>query len=91
MKLRYQPYQDVEDSGIKWLGEIPDHWDTLQGNRLFGQRKERMRNGDEMLTASQKYGVIPQAMFMRLEDQKVMQVYLNAEICLLYTSPSPRD
>jgi type I restriction enzyme S subunit len=39
-----------------------------------------MRTDDEMLTASQKYGVIPQAMFMRLEDQKVMQVYLNAEI-----------
>jgi len=80
MKLRYQPYHDVKASGIKWMGEIPEHWETLQGHRLFGERKERTRPEDEQLTASQKYGVIPQAMFMRLEDQKVMQVYLNAEI-----------
>ncbi len=56
------------------------HWGLVQSQRLFSHRKERMRPDDEQLTASQKYGVIPQKEFMRLEDQKVMQVFAGAEI-----------
>ncbi|WP_445324161.1 restriction endonuclease subunit S [Pseudomonas sp. CBC3] len=35
---------------------------------------------DEQLTASQKYGVIPQRLFSELEGQKVMQVILGRDI-----------
>jgi type I restriction enzyme S subunit len=51
-----------------------------QSRRLFALRKERIRAGDEQLTASQKYGVIYQKKFMELEDQRVVQVLLDAEI-----------
>ncbi|MBK9266059.1 MAG: restriction endonuclease subunit S [Polyangiaceae bacterium] len=70
----------MTESGIWWLGAIPAHWGVIQSRRLFEQRKERMRSGDEQLTASQKYGVIPQKDFMRLEDQSVMQVFTGADI-----------
>ncbi|MEM7114913.1 MAG: restriction endonuclease subunit S [Chloroflexota bacterium] len=68
------------DSQVQWLGMIPKHWSIIQSRRLFEQRRERMRPGDEQLTASQKYGVIPQSKFMRLENQKVMQVFTGADI-----------
>jgi len=76
----YLRYSDTVGSGVQWLGIIPTHWEIIQSRRLFAQRKERMRPGDEQLTASQKYGVIPQSEFMRLEDQKVMQVFIGADI-----------
>jgi len=80
MTERYRSYSEAADSGVRWLGAIPAHWEVIQSRRLFEQRKERMRPGDEQLTASQKYGVIPQSEFMQLEDQKVMQVFTGADI-----------
>jgi type I restriction enzyme S subunit len=73
-------YEEYTDTGVPWLGRIPKHWDVVQSRRLFAQRKERMRPDDEQLTASQKYGVIPQRDFMRLEEQSVMQVFTGADI-----------
>ena len=80
MNSRYESYSETKESGVQWLGVIPRHWGVIESKRLFAQRKERLRLGDEHLTASQKYGVIPQTEFMRLEDQKVMQVFTGAEI-----------
>lgn len=80
MSGRYATHAQMKDSGIWWLGAIPAHWEVIQSRRLFEQRKERMRSGDEQLTSSQKYGVIPQSEFMRLEGQNVMQVFTGAEI-----------
>lgn len=74
------PKVKMKDSGVAWLGEIPAHWEVKSSKRLFGQRKERARKGDEQLTASQKHGVIPQKLFMELEGRRVTQVMLNADI-----------
>jgi len=80
MNKHYQLYPEMQDSGVLWMGLIPKHWKVIQSRRLFEQRKERMRVDDEQLTASQKYGVIPQSEFMRLENQKVMQVFTGKDI-----------
>ena len=77
---RYQAYSVYKDSGLHWLGPIPTHWELMQSRRLFAQRKERARQGDEQLTASQKYGVIYQKLFMELEGQSVVQVFTGADI-----------
>ena len=29
------PYPDMKDSGVKWLGLIPEHWEILRGKVLF--------------------------------------------------------
>lgn len=74
--------KDVEfkDSGVKWIGEIPKHWEIVRSKRLFQQRKDRARKGDKQLTASQKYGVIYQDKFMELEGRRVTQVEYNHAI-----------
>lgn len=70
----------MKDSGVEWLGEIPKHWEIIQSRRLFSERKERAQEGDEQLTASQKYGIISQQEFMELEGRKVVQVITGSEI-----------
>jgi type I restriction enzyme S subunit len=32
---RWKPYPKYKDSGIEWLGEIPEHWETTVLKRLF--------------------------------------------------------
>ena len=66
--------------GIRWLDGIPAHWQITRSKRLFTQRKEKARASDQQLTASQEFGVIPQAHFMEKAGRQVVQVFLNPEI-----------
>lgn len=45
---------------------------TLTGKRFFSSIRKKALDTDEQLAASQKYGVIPQSLMMRLNDSKVM-------------------
>ena len=65
------PKVKMKDSGVEWLGEVPEHWEVLQGGRLFSQQRQPAFPNDKQLAATQKYGVVPQDLFMELEDQKV--------------------
>ena len=78
--MSYAKYESYKDSGVDWLGKIPSDWDVEESKWLFSCRKEKANKNDEQLTASQKYGVIPQQVFMDLEERRVTVVYLNPEI-----------
>ena len=78
--VRYNKYPSYKDSGVDWLGEIPENWELIQSRRLFQERKGRAKKGDVQLTSSQKYGVIPQKEFMELEGRKVTLVLTGNEI-----------
>lgn len=64
-------YPEYKGSNVKWLAQIPSHWEVVPGRRLFEQRRDQAFLSDEQLSATQKYGVIPQSRFIELEDQKV--------------------
>lgn len=68
------PDVKMKDSGIEWIGEIPEHWEVVNPKRLFDLRKEKAFEDDEQLTASQKHGILPQKDFMEIENQKVVTV-----------------
>lgn len=74
------PTAPMKDSGIDWIGQIPEHWSVLYPKKLFALRKERAHSDDQQLTASQKYGVISQKRFMTLENQRVMAVLTGNDI-----------
>ena len=74
MAGRYKAYPKYKESELEWLGNVPEHWEVEYSKWLFQERNNKAKATDEMLTASQKYGVIPQKMFMKLEQQKVVQV-----------------
>lgn len=69
--MSFPKYPEYKDSGVGWLREVPSHWEVLPSRRLFSQQREPRQQDDEQLSATQKYGVLPQTLFMELEDQKV--------------------
>jgi type I restriction enzyme S subunit len=69
--MSFPTYPEYKDSGVEWLGKVPSHWGTVQARRIFSQIREPRHKEDEQLSATQKYGVIPQHLFMELEDQKL--------------------
>ncbi|MBX7154590.1 MAG: restriction endonuclease subunit S [Candidatus Kapaibacterium sp.] len=50
----------VKDSGVEWIGEIPEHWGVLFNRRLFRENNRKVTNLNELpLSLSQIDGVIP--------------------------------
>ncbi|HFU4112658.1 TPA: restriction endonuclease subunit S [Streptococcus suis] len=67
----------MKESGIEWIGDIPAEWEVRKAKTVFFERRERLRYDDVQLTASQKYGMIPQNLFIELENQKPVLVDKN--------------
>lgn len=52
----------MKDSGIEWLGEIPEHWEVVRSKALFRERSGRSEDGtEELLTVSHITGVTPRS------------------------------
>lgn len=62
----------LKESGLNWLPMIPDNWETIPAKALFSHCTELRHEGDEMLAATQKYGMIPQQKYMELEGRRIV-------------------
>lgn len=57
---KLKPYKKYKDSGVDWLGEIPDDWKVNRTKVLFKPIDERSKNGSEqLLSVSEHVGVKP--------------------------------
>lgn len=51
------PYAGYRDSGLPWLGEIPEHWDVRRNGRLFAERNQTGFEDLPILEVSLRTGV----------------------------------
>ena len=35
-----KPYPAMKDSGVEWLGQVPEHWEVLRGKWLFRHKMQ---------------------------------------------------
>ena len=55
-----QRYDTYKDSGVKWLGEIPSHWEVNKAKYLWKESFSVSENGnEELLSVSQYDGITP--------------------------------
>jgi len=73
------PNAPMRDSGVEWIGKIPKHWEVRRSKFIFGQRKELARKGDVQLSATQAYGVIPQALYEERTGYRVVKLQFHLE------------
>ncbi|MCR5643874.1 MAG: restriction endonuclease subunit S [Prevotella sp.] len=53
-------YSTYKDSGVSWIGEIPEHWALRRVKYIFSELKEKSENGLETpLSLSKDGGIIP--------------------------------
>ena len=58
---KYKAYPEYKDSGVEWLGEVPNHWKTVSISRLFSRVKRTGYKEKELLSVYRDYGVIPKS------------------------------
>lgn len=75
MSDKLNPYPKYKDSGVPWLGQIPEHWDVRRNGRLFAQRNETGFGELPILEVSLRTGVRVRDM----DNLKRKQVMSDAE------------
>jgi type I restriction enzyme S subunit len=45
----FPKYERYKDSGVEWLGEIPEHWEVRRNLGVFDERKECNQPEEELL------------------------------------------
>lgn len=65
----FEKYPAYKDSGVDWLGEIPEHWEAIRMKFLFRDVSEKNRPDAELLSVTQDQGVVPRSW---VENRMVM-------------------
>lgn len=47
--MKYKKYSSYKDSGVEWLGDIPEHWKLLKNRHIF-KTKDKVLNDKEDMT-----------------------------------------
>ena len=56
------PYPTMKDSGMPWLGEVPEHWMVRRIKTLFRERDDRSSDGAGLLLSlTRARGLLPQS------------------------------
>lgn len=57
-----KPFPAMKDSGVSWLGKVPEHWEVRRIKTLFREKDERSGTGSGvLLSLTRAKGIIPQA------------------------------
>lgn len=56
-----KPYPAYKDSGVPWLGEVPEHWKIQSLSSLTTARSQRNRPDLPLLSVVREKGVIPRS------------------------------
>lgn len=75
----------MKDSAV-WFGAIPKNWAVIKGKYVFRQRNDRGNNITlQLLSPTQKYGVIPQEKYEELTGMNAVKLNDNTNYALLKT------
>ncbi len=65
-----KPYPAMKDSGVLWLGVVPEHWNVLPNRALFTEVKECDHPEEQMLSVTITRGVIRQQALLAESTKK---------------------
>lgn len=58
--MKLKPYPEYKDSGVEWIGEIPNKWEILKSGLIFNRINNPSVMGNEtLLSVSEYYGIKP--------------------------------
>ncbi len=78
-----QRYNTYKDSGVKWLGEIPSHWEMIKSKYLWKESFSISENGnEELLSVSQYDGITPAKGDSRSESLKGYKIVSENDLVI---------
>ncbi len=65
-----RPYPAMKNSGVSWLGDVPQHWKVLPSRAVFVEVRERDHPNADMLPVTIAKGVIRQETLLEDSSKK---------------------
>ena len=65
-----KPYTEYKESGLPWLGQVPEHWTVLPNRALFTEVKDRDHPDEEMLSVTITRGIVKQQTLLEGSSKK---------------------
>jgi type I restriction enzyme S subunit len=60
--MSFPRYPKYKESGVEWLGQVPDHWESCRNKVVFSEIDDRCTDEDgELMTVSHITGVTPRS------------------------------
>jgi len=47
---KMRKYSEYKYSGVKWIGDVPKHWEVLRAKNMFVRMSREVRNEDDVIT-----------------------------------------
>ncbi|TXD35266.1 type I restriction endonuclease subunit S [Lujinxingia vulgaris] len=57
--MSYSKYPAYKDSGLRWLGKVPEHWEIKRLGHYFEDRREKVSDKDFKPLSVTQHGVVP--------------------------------
>ena len=70
MTIDLKPYPKMKDSGVPWLGRVPEHWDVVPNRAIFAEVRDRSYPEEQMLSVTIRNGVIQQQVLLSDSSKK---------------------
>lgn len=78
--------REMKDSGFDWIGKTPSDWQFIKGKYIFKQRNSKGNSIClQLLSPSQKFGVVPQTLLEELTTQNVVKVKEDTDLTTFKT------
>lgn len=78
--------KSFKDNGTEWIGKVPDTWQFIKAKYIFAQKSERgNRIKLQLLSPTQKFGVIPQEMYEKLTGMNTVKLNKDIDLSSLKT------
>lgn len=58
--MSFPRYPNYKDSGVEWLGVVPEHWGVKRIGYYFNERREKVSDKDFPALSVTKNGIVPQ-------------------------------
>ena len=73
------PNVRLKPSGVEWLSDVPEHWETIRARFLFEEIDTRSTSGREThLSMSQTLGLVPSHL---VEQSLISDSYVGGKLC----------
>ena len=73
------PNVRLKPSGVEWIGDVPEHWETMRARFLFREVDTRSTSGREThLSMSQTLGLVPSHL---VEQSLISDSYVGGKLC----------
>lgn len=78
-----EKYSEYKDSGVKWLGEIPKHWELVKSKYIWKESFATSEHGsEELLSVSQYDGITPAKGDSRSESLKGYKIVSQNDLVI---------